>query len=273
MSWVTIARTEFETTKESRAVRWLLWLLAGACVLAGYLFPEVTGGSITTREFAGFSFLTESINYLLALIGVVLGYGAIVEERTSGKLTLLLSLPYSRRDLVVGKVVGRSLVFATALVAALAVAGALVVYPFGSLSLGWYIAFVVVTVCYGVIFTGLAVSISMLTSSKHVATIGAFGSYGLFVAIWGTVESSLEYGLETIGMIEGGLPDALAFVFSLNPVRLYTRIVDGLIAGGSGTTAGSDAWYFSEWLALVAFVAWLVVPLTLSYLWFSTTDL
>lgn len=274
MSWTTIARREYAATGDSRAIRWLLWALAGACILSGYLYPVLGSEPFTTKAFVGFGFLTGSIDYLLPLIGVFLGYGAIVTERTSGQLTLLLSLPYSRRDLVLGKLVGRSLAFTTALVAALAVAGALVVYPFGSLSPGWYLAFIVLTVLYGWIFTGIATTISMLTRSKHLATVGAFGVYGLFVLVWGVARSALRYGLEAIGLIDGELPDAVLFLFGLNPVTLYDRLLSGFVVDGSaGAYAGSNAWYLSEWLALALFLAWTVVPVALGYLRFRNTDL
>lgn len=274
MSWTTIARREYATTGDSRAIRWLLALLAGACVLSGYLYPVLGSEPYTTKAFVGFGFLTGCIDYLLPLIGVFLGYGAIVTERTSGQLTLLLSLPYSRRDLVVGKLVGRSLAFATTLVAALAVAGALVVYPFGSLSPGWYLAFVALTVLYGVIFTGIAIAVSMLTRSKHLATAGAFGAYGLFVLIWGTARAALAFGLETVGLIDGALPDPALFLFGLNPVTLYDRLVTGFfVDGGAGPYAESSAWYLSEWLALPLFLAWAVVPVAFGYLRFRNTDL
>ena len=274
MSWTTIARREYAATGDSRAIRWLLWALAGACVLSGYLYPVLGSEPFTTKAFVGFGFLTGSIEYLLPLIGVFLGYGAVVTERASGQLTLLLSLPYSRRDLVVGKLVGRSLAFATTLVAALTVAGVLVVYPFGSLSLGWYLAFIALTVLYGVIFTGIATTFSMLTRSKHLATVGAFGAYGLFVLVWGVARSVLKHGLETIGLIDGALPDPVLFLFGLNPVTVYDRLVAGFfVDGGAGAYAESNAWYLSEWLALALFFAWTVAPITLGYLRFRNTDL
>ncbi|ADB59129.1 ABC-2 type transporter [Haloterrigena turkmenica DSM 5511] len=274
MSWTTIARREYAATGDSRAIRWLLALLAGACILSGYLYPVLGSEPYTTKAFVGFGFLTGSIDYLLPLIGVFLGYGAIVTERTSGQLTLLLSLPYSRRDLVVGKLVGRSLAFATTLVAALAVAGALVAYPFGSLSLGWYLAFVALTVLYGVIFTGIATAVSILTRSKHLATAGSFGAYGLFVPVWGAARSALRYGLESIGLIDGALPDPALFLFGLNPVTLYDRLVAGFfVDGGASAYAESNAWYLSEWLALPLFLAWVVVPVALGHLRFRNTDL
>ncbi|WP_226039980.1 ABC transporter permease subunit [Natrinema sp. DC36] len=274
MSWTAIARREYAATSDSRAVTWLLRLLAGACLLSGYVYPMLGSEPITTKAFVGFDFLSDSVRYLLPLLGVFLGYGAIVTERASGELTLLLSLPYSRRDLVIGKLVGRSLVFATTLVASLAVAGALVVYPFGSLAPGWYLAFVVLTLLYGLLFTGIATAISMLTRSKHLATVGAFGVYGLFVVAWGALRTALEFGLETAGVIDGGLPDPILFLFGCNPATLYERILAGFfVDGGSGPYVGADAWYLSEWLALALFLAWVVVPITLGYLWFDNTDL
>lgn len=277
MSWTTIARMDYEAATSSRVVRWLLGLLALVCILSGYMFPLEASDPITTRTFVDYGTLQNGLDYLLPLIGILLGYGAIVDERRSGQLALLLSMPYSRRDLVVGTFLGRVLAFASTLVIALVVAGALVVYPFGSLSLGWYLGFVALTVLYGTIFTGIALAISLLTRSKFLAAASAFGVYALFVLFWGSVRTGLEQGLATLGVANGELPDWLLFVYGAEPVTLYERIVTGFFVpgdAGTGSAFGSDAaWYLHEWIALLLFVAWAIVPVTIGYLRFKNADL
>jgi len=47
------------------------------------------------------------VTLFLPLVAIFAGYAAISKERTSGSLKLLLSLPHPRKDVIIGKVVGR----------------------------------------------------------------------------------------------------------------------------------------------------------------------
>jgi len=47
------------------------------------------------------------VTLFLPLVAIFAGYAAISKERTGGSLKLLLSLPHSRKDVIIGKVVGR----------------------------------------------------------------------------------------------------------------------------------------------------------------------
>lgn len=272
-SWTAVARKDYREAKDSRLIRYLVYFFVVVCLLGGYVFPVVTGGDVTTNRFAGF--MTGTIGLLLPLVGLLLGYNAIVGERESGRLALLLSMPHDRRDVVVGKLLGRGVYLVAAVVVGLVGGGALVVYPFGSLSVGWYVAYIALTILFGVVFFGIGLAISAFTTSKGAATVGVFGVFFTFVVIWEAVPDVLAFGLDQFGLLNGELPTWVLFAHGVEPGMLYERIVAAFIEGSTtGPYLSPDApWYLGEWTALVLFLGWIAVPITLGYWRFEVTDL
>lgn len=272
MAWQTIAKKDFREAMDSRWVSYLLGLVVLAYVMGGYILPmQVQGPS--TADYPGY--MLTATQLLVPLFGILLGYDAVVNERTSGRLALLLSLPHSRRDVVVGKLVGRGVVLAVGVVLGILVGGALVVYPYGSLEVGGFVAYLVLTLLYGLAFVGIAMAASTLTTSRQIATAASFGVFVLFAVVWSQFRLVLVLTLEWLGLADGGLPGWALFVYGAEPGMLYHRVVAGFYhAAASGATPDPDAhWYLGEWIALGLLVCWVVVPLGLGYRRFEGTDL
>ena len=103
---LTIAGKEFRDRMRNR------WVLAVALVftvfsLAIAYFGGAQQGTVGFRsiEFTIAS-LVSLVIYLIPLIALLLGFDAIVGERERGSLDLLLSLPITRIELLLGKVPG-----------------------------------------------------------------------------------------------------------------------------------------------------------------------
>lgn len=268
MTWTVIARQEWRLTRGARSVKVLLGLLVCGILLAAYVYPVVGADPITTARFAGFA--SGVLTTLVPLVGVLLGYNAIASERESGALVLSLSLPCGRDDLVVGKFVGRTGVLSVSIVAAMVGAGVLVVYPFGELQLLRFLAFVLLTVGFGVIWTGLGIAVSVAATTRRWALVGGVGLLFVFVVALDTVASALNAALNATGVSAGELPDVLQFLFALEPGQVFERLVAGFV-DPSGTVG--SAWYLDEWIALVAFLCWIVGPVGLAYRRFERSDI
>jgi ABC-2 type transport system permease protein len=275
MTWRVIARKDYNAAWDSRLLRYLLYFFVSTCLIAGYAFPAVTDGDVTTNQFTGF--VTGAVGLVLPLIGILGSYNAIVGERESGELSLLLSLPHDRRDVVFGKLVGRGVFLALGVVSGLLLAGVLVVVPLGELSgTGLsYLAYTVLTLCFGAIFFGIGLTISTITVSKQRATIGAFGIFFLFVIIWDQLRVGLVLAAEQVGVAGGDTPNWVLFLHGAEPGVLYSRIIDAFFLDTTSSQyIGPDTpWYLSEWSALVLFGLWTVVPLAVGYWRFEVTDL
>ena len=276
MTWKAIARKDYYESKDSRLVRYLLYFFVVVCLVGGYVFPVATGGDVTKDRFAGF--MTGSIGLLLPLLGILLGYNAIVGERESGRLALLLSLPHTRQDVVLGKLVGRGAFLALGVVTGLVGAGVLVIYPFGSVSAGSlvsYLGYIFLTLGFGAIFFGIGLALSTFTTSKQFATIAAFSVFFLFVIVWEAVREGIRFALVQSGLIDSELPNWLLFLHGVEPGMLYSRLIAAFFEGStSGPYLGPDApWYLGEQVALVLFFLWVVGPLAIGYRRFEVTDL
>lgn len=268
MAWQVLARQEARTSASARSVRVLLALVLLVIVSGGYLFPVLGADPHTTAHFGGF--IASWMVTLVPLVGLVIGYNAIVSERTSGSLLLTLSMPYSRSDVVFGKFIGRAAVIAGALLAGLVVAAGLVVYPFGELDVLPFLGFVVLTVGLATVFTGIGIAISTNAKSKQRATVGAFAVYFLFVLVWEELQSGALLLLESVGVVEDELPEVIDFVIALEPATTYERLVAGLI---DPSQAVGSSWYLQEWFGLLVFVVWIILPVGLANYRFSEVDL
>lgn len=267
MSWTVLARQDGRLTIGAKSVKYLLALLVAVVLLGAYVYPLFGTDPITTARFGGF--VVGWLATLIPLIGVLIGYNAVVSERESGSLLLSLSLPHSRGDVIVGKFLGRAGVLAATIVVAMVGAGALVVYPFGELEVPRSLAFVFLTVVFGMIWTGIGVASSLVVATKRRALVVGFGVFFLFVFAWETAADALRTGLNGAGIIDGELPGAVRFLVAMEPGAVYSRLVTSVDPGG--TLEGT--WYLGWEVALVAFVCWATVPMGLASLRFAGSDL
>lgn len=268
MTWRTVARQDGALTIESRSVKVLLGLVAGAVLLAGYVYPVIGTPPHTTARFPGF--VQGLLTTLVPFVGVLLGYNAVASERESGAIRLALSLPQSRADVVFGKYVSRTGVLAAAIVAAMAGAGALVVYPFGELAPGRFLLFVAFSVAFGAVWTGLGVAASLAVATKRRALALGFVPLFVFVLVWGALERAVALGLTAAGIVDGDLPAAARFVFGLAPGRAFERVTAGFV---DPSRSVEGAWYLGEWVALLVLALWVVGPIGLAYARFAGRDL
>lgn len=272
MNWRSIARKDVRDAVRSRSV----WLVTGLFLL---LFLALTYAVPRIAERSFDAYLRESaavVVMVVPLVAIVLGYKAVVDERESGSIALLLSLPHSRRDLVVGKFVGRSVVLTVPILASLLVAGAVVTVQYGSFDVARYVGFLALTALYGLPYLALAIGISMTTTSARRVTTAAFGVYLLLVVLWSDLVSLAVMIL--FRFEQGALqdpPNWATFAEFAEPGSAYTHLVNEALDAGVGpdALAESQPWFVTWWVALALLVAWIVVPLVVGDWRFQRSDL
>lgn len=266
--WRVIANQDIHLTVGSRSVKFLVSVLAFGILLLGYVYPIQGPNPTTTAHFTGY--VAEWVTIATPVIGTLLGYNAVVSERESGSLKLSLVLPHSRGDILLGKLLGRSVPLATALGAALIIAGALVVYPFGELVLLEFIVFVLVAICYATLWVSIGLAVSISVSSKRRALVSGLAIPTVFVYGLDIIERAVQGGLNTTGATSGELPLGVRFVFGMTPARGFSRVVNGLT---DPAVSVDGPWCLSEWTGLLAIGIWIVVPLGVGYRRFKRSDL
>jgi len=267
VTWRVIARRDWRLVREARLPKIVLVGLIAVVSIAAYIYPVVGTPPITTSRFS--AFVGGWLGGLLAPIGVLFGYGAIAREHESGALRLALSMPHSRSTLVLGRFVGRAGVLGAAIVVGMAIAGALVVYPLGSLQPLRFLAFVFLSVAHGAIWVGIGVAASALVATNRRALVLGVVVLFVLVIVWDAVTAGAEAVLITAGITDGLAHTVVQVSARLDPGSAFEALVTALAVSDQG----AGAWYDGPTLALPVFVGWLLGPLSVAILRFEWRDL
>ena len=213
---LTIAAKEFRDRMRNR------WVLAVALVFTVFslviaYFGGAQQGSVGFRsiEFTIAS-LVSLVIYLIPLIALLLGFDAIVGERERGSLDLLLALPITRLELLLGKYLGLAGALALSTVAGFGLVAALLYQHISWAGLYHYVGFVFSSVLLGLAFLSLAVLISVLARDRTRASGLAIALWFFFVLVFDLL---LLGALVGTGGRFGG--EAFAWLLLLNPADVF----------------------------------------------------
>lgn len=276
MTWSVVARKDFEDAVRAKTLWALVILFAVVIALSTWFFGDVQAqGESVAAESLIISLLIP-ISFILPAMGIMVGYKAIIGERDTGSIKLLLSLPHTRRDVLFGKFVGRSAVVSAAVVLG-CLLGAVVfalfakTFPFAE-----YLQFLLLTLVIGVVFVGIAVGFSASTKSSTLAIIGGVGLVLLFTILWDLLTFLVTYLLsELTGLANETLQDVLGFIIAFNPANAYELLLLTMLdpSGNMGAGMPTDGFYREPWFAVVVLAFWLVGPLLLGYWRFENAEL
>ena len=260
---ITLAGKELRDRMRNR------WVLAMALVFTLFsLVIAYLGGAqqghvgFHSIEFTIAS-LVSLVIYLMPLIALLLGFDAIVGERERGSLALLLTLPVTRLELLLGKYLGMASALALSCLAGFGLVAALLWRHMSANALFHYAGFMLSSVMLGLAFLSMAVLISVLARERTHAS-------GLAIATWFVFV--LVYDLVLLGVLvaTGGAfaSDALAWLLLLNPADVY-RILNVFSLEEVRTLHGLASVVPESLGHPVAMgcvmLAWIVLPLALAH--------
>ncbi len=259
----TIAAKEFRDRMRNR------WVLAVALVFTVFslVIAYFGGAQQGTVGFRSIEFtiasLVSLVIYLIPLIALLLGFDAIVGERERGSLDLLLSLPITRLELLLGKYLGLAAALALSTLAGFGLVAVLLVSQLSWNGLFHYVGFMLSSVLLGLAFLSLAVLVSVVARDRTRASGLAIATWFLFVLVFDLVLLGILVG--TGGRMGG---DVFAWLLLLNPADVFrilnifslddVRTLYGLtsivpLSLGSPVVMGG------------VMLAWIVVPLALAH--------
>ncbi|MDG5819644.1 ABC transporter permease [Natronococcus sp. A-GB7] len=295
-----VAKKDFQDSVRS----WLFWglslffftLLVATTGVVSYFGEDLAAQGATTDVLVGF--VSEITRLIIPLIALVLGWKAIAGERESGSIKILLSLPHSRKDVLLGKLLGRSAVLSLSLTLGFVLAAVVVAVLLGGFDVGDYIGLLAVSIVYGIAYTSIAVSLSSLTRSTTVAGAAMFGVFILFYVVWNALTSvaslladrgipffdTISYTTEVQGQeVElERLPDWVYFVVNLDPGEAYGRtltlvtdtdMIELQAQLNEEMFGGELPFFLQDWFALLILVFWIVVPIAVALYRFDRVDL
>ena len=243
----TVARKEFEDAGRSKLLWSLIGLLVGIVVI-GYVAIWQTVDDTTAAEVL--SFLGVPLQVILPVAALIAGYMAVVGERRSGSIKILLGLPPNRADVVFGKVLGRM----------------------------------------GVVGLAVGVSASVSTRGKSMAiVVGLYmvfvalwelltaGPYYLIYDEPVPVEAETWYlVLEQFNPIFAYSNLSTSVLEnSVYPFRFQYGLQEMQAAGMTPAECypGDAPFYVQDWFGVVVMLCWLIVPVAIGYFRFKRTDL
>jgi Cu-processing system permease protein len=159
------------------------WVLAVAVVFTALAlviayFGAAQQGSVGFRGVeVTIASLVSLVIYLVPLIALILGFDAIVGERERGSMDLLLSMPITRLELLLGKFFGLSAALSFSTVAGFGFAGVVLASNMSLDALFHYFGFIVSSILLGMSFLSLAVAVSVTASDRTSAS-------GMAIALW-----------------------------------------------------------------------------------------
>lgn len=280
MSTLAVAKKEFQDGIRSRVLLGLVVLFAVFMAGAAYFFTQVSppgtaGSSGNLQSDAIIDSLLTPTYILLPLIGTMVGYKSISGERESGSLKFLLSLPHSRRDIVFGKLIGRSGIVTVAVLVGFSVGGLALSVLADTFEFGDYAALIAVSILLGMVFVSISIAFSSAARSSTMATAGAITLVLVFLFLWQVILALIRYVAIELSLITTSWSqpaDWFMFLQQLNPTTAFTAVVHAL-SDGAGSSLSNPPFYLEQWFGIVILGFWMVVPIGLAYLRFQSTDL
>ncbi|WP_135829211.1 ABC transporter permease subunit [Halorussus halobius] len=295
MSIPLLVRKEFVDSMRSRGL-WTATALLTVVASAAVFLPSVALDSVDPVVVP--QYMLTPVTTFVSITALVTGYLAIAGERDTGSIKTLFGLPYTRRDVVVGKYLGRAAVVSVAVLVSFVVAGVVGVAMYGSLPYGSYVRLGALTVVLAVAFVGIAVAISAGAASRSRAMTLAVGAFFVFELLWSTLVKGVYY-VVTLGDLPGvAVPGWYVFLQRASPGEAFKTVagtflpgdVEGVQVSTSGGAQGASGasgaaptlaerlggevpLYLDDWFALVVLGCWLVVPIVVGYLRFERADL
>ncbi len=160
--------------------------------------------------------LVSLVIYLVPLIALILGYDAVVGEKERGSLELLLAMPITRFEILLGKFTGLSAALACSTVIGFGAGVLLLADQLGARDVYHYLGFVFSAILMGMAFLSLSLLVSVLAADRIRASGVAIGLWFFFVLI---------FDLLVMGMLvmsQGALGSGLfGTLLMLNPADIF----------------------------------------------------
>lgn len=286
MSVVAVARKDFLDTTRTRSLWGLLGffllLTLGTAIAYARNLANLAGPGGPTGQGL-MLFVSGTMGLFVSIAAIVLCYKALAGERESGSIKLLLSLPHTRRDVVLGKVLGRGAAIGLTAGGAVLVAGLVGFVLAGAADVVALLAVSLVTAAFGFVYAGLMVGLSATTGTTSRAISLALAVFFVFEIVWDVVVLALLWVVDR--SLAQPYPGWVEIAVKVAPSNAYTAtiaVIPGLSdtpGGGLGAGAGDGSAgllaeiYAAPEVGVAILLLWLVVPVAVGIWAFQRADL
>lgn len=230
MKALVIARREFRALVRERHL-WVVALAMTVFVTVAWTPPTAAERAALGPAVAVGSFQTPVFLYG-GIAASLLTYRAIVGDRETGRLKLLLGLSASRADVTLGKHVGRTGALLVMFVVPVFAGAVIGFVRLGDVAVGTLLAFGLAAALYLAAIAGVGIGASTVMDTSVRAAGLTFGAYAAFFAFWDTIVRTVY-----VTML-GGAPDSVGYFVAsrISPVNAFQALTNMTL--GVGSSAG-----------------------------------
>lgn len=213
--------------------------------------------------------------FLIPLVALVVGYKAIAAERESGSIRLLLSLPHSRGDVLLGKIIGQTAVVSVSIICGYGIAALIAFFTYNSFSLPVFVVYTLLSILYALVCISIAISVSASTRSRQWAIIGAGTVYIVLLILWDTIRAILAVVFVENPSQPATHPDWLIILGYVNPSTAFAQATRAIIPVTREITVFPllKTTFWVDWFGFIILGLWILAPTTFSYLLFRRSDI
>ena len=211
----------------------------------------------------------------IPLLGLFAGFNTITGERERGSLRLMLGLPHTRRDVVVGKFVGRAIVVAGAILITSVAVGLVALLSYSFFDVDRFLLNTPLMIFQGIVYVAIGVGVSAMANTQQRAVALTAAVLSIVLLVWDAFMAALQWLF--IGPLApgGSLPDWIQFLGLVNPGNAFIFARRAVIPEYYELTVypESTAFVLQDWIGFVILFGWTVLPLALGYQRFARAEI
>lgn len=245
------------------------WVMAVAIIFALFALAIAYFGASQQGE-VGFrsidvtvASLVSLVIYLVPLIALILGYDAIVGETERGSLELMLSMPITRFEILLGKYLGLAAALSISTVLGFGAGLLPLVSELSSSDAFHYAGFVGSAILMGLAFLSMSMLVSVLAADRVRASGVAIGLWFFFVLIFDLLL------MGALVLSQGRLGSGMfAAILMLNPAdvfRLMNIFSSEQVQSMYGLATVMPERLTDPAVLLAIMLAWIVIPFFIAH--------
>ncbi len=259
------------------------WIIIMTIIFAVLTIAMSAVGSYFSEGWQGLdstvALMMSIVQLLVPIIGLMIGYAAIVGEIEKGSMSMLISLPVNRFQVIVGKLLGLGGVLSFTILVGFGIAGIVIGAMVPNVNFGEYLMFIFATILLGLVYLHVAFFFSTLFKKRSTALGGAIFLWFFFNMILPVILLGIAWGGAALpDIVSGTAPNWYFLIDLINPMSVYTALVFLNVGAGSSASAPISSQlqypdFYSTPLLVLILCAWVIGFFLLSYWRFSKKDI
>ncbi|MFW6375676.1 MAG: ABC transporter permease [Thermoplasmatota archaeon] len=263
-----IAKKEFKSNIKNKWIILFVLIFFGLTVLVSF-YGSSKGDDEWRNLEQTILWMSTYMEYMIPILGVILGYGSIVREKEKGSLQLVLSYPVQRGEVLSGKFLGLWGVFTVCVTSGLTLGGLIIGSKVSFLFWSDYYLFILASVILGGVYISIALMLSVIFEDSMSAMSSSVFVLFLFSFLWlGMMYALAEATFGWSSMKTGSPPRWYFSLQLLNPTLIWFTLLAlnippfraWALEFGGEKPVGTPSFY-DTWVMIGILVIWIAIPL------------